>query len=94
MDKLTIVVSLIGIIGTISSIYFAYLACKKNNLQEQKKDGKSEGLMLSDISYIKASIDRVEQNLNKVDDRYRNTLERLVKVEETVSNLVKKVSNL
>ena len=59
MEKLTIVVSIIGVIGTLSSIFFACLACRKNNLQEQKVDGKTEGAMLSDIGYIKACVDRV-----------------------------------
>lgn len=36
MEKLTIVVSIIGIIGTISSIYFAYKAVNKNKLTEEK----------------------------------------------------------
>lgn len=94
MDKLTVVVSVIGIIGTLSSIYFAYLACKKSNIQEQKIDGKTEGAMLSDIGYIKACVDRVEKNLNKVDERYRNIAERLAKVEEAVSNVTKRVDEL
>lgn len=58
-------------------------------MQEQKVDGKSEGAMLSDIGYIKACVDRVEKNLNKVDERYRNIAERLAKVEEAVTNVTK-----
>lgn len=94
MEKLTVVVSVIGIIGTLSSIFFAYLACKKSNMQEQKVDGKTEGAMLSDIGYIKACVDRVEKNLNKVDERYRNIAERLAKVEEAVANVTKRVDEL
>lgn len=94
MDKLTIVVSIIGIIGTVSSIFFAYLACRKSNMQEQKVDGKSEGAMLSDIGYIKACVDRVEKNLNKVDERYRNIAERVAKVEEALVNITKRVDEL
>lgn len=94
MERLTIVVSIIGIIGTVSSIFFAYLACRKNNMQDQKITGKSEGAMLSDIGYIKACVDRVEKNLNKVDERYRNILERLAKVEEVVAHLTKRVDEL
>lgn len=94
MDKLTIVVSVIGIVGTLSSIYFAYLACKKTNMQEQKVDGKTEGAMLSDIGYIKACVDRVEKNLNKVDERYRNIAERVAKVEEAVANMNKRIDEL
>lgn len=94
MDKLTVVVSIIGIIGTLSSIFFAYLACKKSNMQEQKVEGKTEGAMLSDIGYIKACVDRVEKNLNKVDERYRIILERVAKAEEAIVSLNKRLDEL
>lgn len=91
MDKLTTIVSIIGIIGTLSSVFFAYLAFKRNAKNESKKQGKYEGSIISDIVYIKDCVDRVERNLNKVDERYRNILERLVKVEEAVANVTKRV---
>ena len=94
MDKLTVVVSIIGIIGTLSSIFFAYLACKKSNMQEQKVEGKTEGAMLSDIGYIKACVDRVEKNLNKVDERYRIILERVAKAEEAIVSVNKRLDEL
>ena len=94
MDKLTIVVSIIGVIGTISSIFFAYLAFKKNMLEDHRTDGKAEGIMFSDIGYIKACVDRVEKNLNKVDERYRNIAERLARFEEGLENLKRRVEEI
>lgn len=94
MNELTSVVSVISVIGTISSIFFAYLAFKKNDKKEIKIQGKSEGSIMSDISHIKDCVDRVEKNLYKVDERYRNILERLVKVEEAVSNITKRVDTI
>ena len=75
-------ISLVGFLASLSSIIFAYLAFKRSNKEEDKSEGKTEGVMFSDIGYIKACVDRVEKNLNKVDERYRNILERLAKVEE------------
>ncbi len=89
MERLTIVVSVIGIIGTISSIFFAYLAFKRNEKLDVKSEGKTQGSIFSDIGYIKACIDRVDKNLNTIDERYRNILERLAKVEETVEHIKK-----
>lgn len=89
MNNLTTAVSIIGIIGTISSVFFAYLAFKRNDKSEIKIQGKSEGTIMTDIVHIKDCVDRLEKNLNKVDERYRNILERLVKVEESVSNIKK-----
>ena len=75
MDFETIV-TLIGLCASFSSIVFAYLAFKRSERQEQKIDGKTEGVMFSDIGYIKACVDRVEKNLNKVEERDRNIIER------------------
>ena len=94
MEILTIVVSIIGIIGTLSSIFFAYLAFKKNTLNAKHDDGKTEGIFLSDIGYIKACVDRVEKNLYKVDERYHGIVERVVKVEEGLINVSKRIDGL
>ena len=87
-------ISLVGLFASISSIVFAYLAFKRNDKSESKKQGKHEGTIMSDIVHIKDCVDRVERNLNKVDERYRNILERLVKVEEAVANVTKRVDHM
>ena len=89
-----IVFSLVSLMASLSSIAFAYLAFKRSERQDQRKDGKNEGLILSDIGYIKACVDRVEKNLNKVDERDRNIAERLAKVEESVVNVTKRVDEI
>ena len=94
MNDLTIIVSIIGIIGTLSSIFFAYLAFKKNERQEAKKQGEHEGSILSDINYIKTCVDRVEKKLSRVDESYKDIIERLAKVEETVANVIKQVDSM
>ena len=80
--KLEDPVTLIGLLTSLLSISFAYLAFKRSDKQDNKNEGKNEGVMFSDIGYIKACVDRVEKNLTSVDERYRNLVERLAKVEE------------
>ena len=87
-------ISLVGLLASLSSIIFAYLAFKRSNKEEDKSEGKTEGVMFSDIGYIKACVDRVEKNLNKVDERYRNILERLARVEESLLNVTKRVDEM
>lgn len=89
-----LVITLVGLIASTSSIIFAFLAFKRNFKQDQQNDGKTAGVMFSDIGYIKACIDRVEKNLNKVDEHDREISERLAKVEEAVSNVTKRVDEM
>lgn len=87
-------ISVVGFITSISSIVFAFLAFKRSERQEHKKEGKNEGLILSDIGYIKACVDRMEKNITSVDERYRGVLERLSKLEESLENTKRVVNEI
>ena len=86
--------SLVGLIASLSSIVFAFIAFKRTSKDEHKSEGKAEGVMFSDIGYIKACVDRVEKNLCTVDERYRNIAERLARLEEGLSNLKLRVDEI
>ena len=88
---LNIVMTVVSLAASVSGIVFALLAFKRSERQDQKSAGKSEGLIMSDIGYIKACVDRMEKNLASVDERYRNLVERLAKVEEGLSNAEKRI---
>ena len=92
--KLEDPVTLVGFLTSLLSISFAYLAFKRSDKQDNKNEGKNEGVMFSDIGYIKACVDRVEKNLNKVEERDRSIAERLAKVEESLVNVTKRVDEL
>ena len=87
MEKITLAVSIIGIIGTISSIYFAYIAYRRKNNEEAKNEGLKEGSTISDINYIKLSIEQVLKKLVMLDNRYNALQNRLIDVTEKVHQL-------
>ena len=80
-----VIMSIIGVLGTLSSILFAYLAFRKS----ENKLAKEEGALLSDIKYIKSSIDRMEVKFDKVENKYNDLLKRVIKVEEKQKNIEK-----
>ncbi len=89
-----LVISIVSLLASISSILFALLSFRRNEKIEQKREGKSEGTMLSDIGYIKACVDRVEKNLGILDERYRDVLERISKLEESIKNAEKRIDDI
>ena len=60
--NLETMIALIGFFGSISSIVFAYLAFRRSDKQDVKIDGKTEGVMFSDIGYIKACVDELKRS--------------------------------
>ena len=89
-----LVTVLIGLFTALTGFAFAYFAFKRNDKTDHESKGKAEGVILSDIGYIKSCIDRVEKNLSAVDERYRNILERLAKLEECLANVIKRVDEI
>lgn len=90
----TIILSIISVLGTLSSITFAYLAFKRNNKTDDKNEGKSQGVLISDVGYIKSSIDRMERSLEKVEERSIELSNRLVEVEQSVKSAHKRIDDL
>lgn len=77
-------IMIVGLITSILSIFYSFITLKRTERERQLKIGKDEGLMLSDIEYIKACVDRVERNLNKLDDGYKDIIERIAVLEGKV----------
>lgn len=79
-----LIISLIGAVGTISTIIFAYLAFRRNGSNDLRQKAKSEGDLLSDVAHIKLSIDRIENKLDKVELSYSSLNERVYKLEQRI----------
>ena len=92
MDTTSIILSIISVLGTISSILFAYLAFHRNSKTDNKQEGKNEGVLISDVGYIKSSIDRIEKNLDKLEERYTLLSNQITKVEESVAQAHKRIT--
>ena len=92
MNGSDIALTIISVVGTLSSVLFAYLAFRRNDKKDTKEDAKSEAVILSEIGYIKSSIDRIEKNLDKLEERYSVLSNKIVKVEESVAQAHKRIS--
>ena len=86
-----ILLTALSVVGTISAIVFAYLAFRRNYKIDDKNNARTEGALLSDIGYIKASIDRMEAKLDKQENNYQLLLTRVIKVEESYNSLNEKL---
>ncbi len=89
-----IIVMMVGLCASVSGIVFACAGYRRNVGNDNKSDGIDEGTIISDIAHIKSSVDRMEHNVNQVDERNRNMAERLAKVEEGMSNIQKRIEEI
>lgn len=89
MTATEIILAIISVVGTVSSITFAYLAFHRSSKGDHKQEGKNEGVLISDVGYIKSSIDRIEKTLDKLEEKYDDLHTRIIKIEQKVDDHIK-----
>ena len=89
MSSAEIILSALAIASPIVSVIVAILAFKRNKDKDNKQDGEKEGVLQSDVGYIKSSIDRVEKRLDKIDEKEDSFSQRLTTVEIRLDEHVK-----
>ena len=60
-------VCLFGLAGTVCSIFFGYMAFKRNQRTDEQQDGRENGTLLTEIGYIKANTDDIKRKQEKQD---------------------------
>jgi divalent metal cation (Fe/Co/Zn/Cd) transporter len=80
-----LIMYIISTLISILSILIAYMALKRNKDKDNLKEAIDSGILLSDIGYIKKSLDRIEKRLEHVEINYNDLLKRVIILEEKVN---------
>lgn len=76
-------VCLFGLAGTGCSIFFGFMAFKRNRRSDEQQDGRENGTLLTEIGYIKANTDDIKRKQEKQDAQYLEMAERMAAVESS-----------
>lgn len=89
MQPFEIVLAALVSLAPVISLIIAIRVSAKNDAKDTKNDGQQQGVMQSDIGYIKSSTDRIEKRFDKLEVKQDEMMERLVKVEQGLDDHVK-----
>ena len=87
-------VSIISIAGTICAIVFAIITYKRNNKTDNKGEGKKDGVLLTEIGYIKSGVDDIKRKQEKQDEQHVEVLSRLSAVESSAKQAHHRLDSL
>lgn len=71
----------IGLLCTILGLGISFAAFSRNKAKDDKSEGQQSGVVMSELGYIKSSIDSVSKKMDKQDERHLEMVERISKVE-------------
>jgi len=83
----------ISVLGILSSIIFAYLGFFRNQKKEDLEGGKKDGVLLTEIGYIKSGVDDIKRKQEKQDAQHIEVITRLTAVEASSKQAHKRIDD-
>ena len=78
-----IILSVLSALGIVFSILFGYIAYKRRDKCDNETEGKKDGVLLTEIGYIKSGVDDIKRKQEKQDEQYVGVVTRLTAVESS-----------
>lgn len=86
--------TIVAIIGGIAGVVFGLVTLFRNKRDDDNKEGRESGTVLSDLGYIKAGVDEIKAE--QKDQRKTNIefITRLTAVEESTKQAHKRIDRI
>ena len=88
------IVTVISIIAAIGGVVFGVTTIFRNKKQDDTQDGKESGIVLTELGYIKSSLDDIKQKQDRADGQIVGFLRELTAVQESVKSLHHRIDGL
>lgn len=89
-----IIFSIFSVFFGISGLVFGIITAVRNKKTDDKKDAKEDGIVLTELGYIKKGIDGIEKRLEKQENQYVDVVKHLTAVEESTKQAHKRIDKL
>lgn len=79
-----------GVVGAVLS----YLAFARNQKHDADLEGRETGEVLTELRYIRGSIESIIKKMDKIEDRNREFGEKLIALEQSVKSAHHRIDTL
>lgn len=86
--------AILGIVFGVSGLIFGIITAVRNKKTDDKKDGKDDGIILTELGYIKSGIDDIKHKQEEQEKRNLDFVRHLTAVEESVKQAHKRIDKL
>lgn len=85
---------LVSVLGGIGGVVFGVVSIFRNKKKDDEEDGKRDGIVLTELGYIKSSVDDIKRKQEKQDDQTMKLLSELTAVQESAKQAHKRIDAL
>lgn len=85
---------LVSVIGGAAGVIFGIVTLFRNKRKDDEAGGKRDGIVLTELGYIKSSVDDIKRKQDKQDEQTVNFLRELSEVKESAKSAHKRIDTL
>ena len=89
-----IIFSVLSAVFGVGGLFFGIITALRNKKTDDTKEAKEDGIVLTELGYIKKGIDGIEQRLEKQESQYIDVVRHLTAVEESTKQAHKRIDKL
>lgn len=86
--------AIVGIAAGIAGVAFGVVTFFRNKKSDDAEGGKKDGIVLTELGYIKSGVDDIKRKQEKEDERYVGVVSRLTAVEASAKQAHKRLDRL
>lgn len=86
--------TVIGIVVGIAGVVFGCVAFFRNKKGDDEEEGKKDGVVLTELGYIKSGVDDLKRKMEKQDEQHIEVISRLTAVEASAKQAHKRLDRL
>ena len=94
MDKVVEILPLLMFFVAIGSLIVAVVVAWRSKDNDTHSDGERDGIILSEIGYVKSGIDDIKAHQNEQDARHIEMVERVTAVEQSAKQAHRRIDKL
>lgn len=84
----------VSVIGGAAGVIFGIVTLFRNKRKDDEAGGKRDGIVLTELGYIKSSVDDIKRKQDKQDEQTVNFLRELSEVKESAKSAHKRIDTL
>lgn len=85
---------IVGLVCTVLGAVIGYASFSRSKEKDDKTEGQQAGAMLTELGYIKGSVDNINKKMDKQEERNLELVERISSVEASAKQAHKRLDRL
>lgn len=86
--------AIVGIVVGLGGLIFGAVTFFRNKKSDDATEGKKNGIVLTELGYIKSGVDDIKRKQEKQDEQYVGVVSRLTAVEASAKQAHKRLDRL